>query len=487
MAAEIDEDVEAFRRRLDTVVRDAYSEQRQGVGIIEEIVEFEPFVFDIDVGEPFIVFKGPSRPSEGACCFNDINPDDPCHMYPNQTACEADGGEWAGGTCADNPCDKWACCYDDVCLMQIEVDCTGDFKLGQSCSETDICPVGACCFDTSCFEGYSQYNCETLSAGVYQGDGSTCTPDPCATGACCFEDNTCDELTETDCTDAGGTFKGVTIHCGDDPDPCTLCPMINLTCDSISASKSKCGYITDGSDPPQYWLRQDFNITNMDYNTTACGNFVDGACVDVSGVGPGGGFNSAIYTAIVLGSTTEKDYQVWDPDTCEEQAIVYKPESLYYTDCQYFNDHACMDPNYGPYECGGGTAHCGCDTSYFFCVTTYSDEYTTAILISNVEDALPAYSGEYTGGACASSRFLSTDEATYSIQRSKPKFEFIAAGFSWTLCYNEHFVPADMGSPSDTMRCLSIGPTDTEAFGPEMLEPSTNGTTTVEDITCEPA
>ncbi len=39
-------------------------------------------------------------------------------------------------------------------------------------------------------------------------------------GACCYNDGTCDDLTESDCTDAGGNWQGTGTTCDDDPNPC---------------------------------------------------------------------------------------------------------------------------------------------------------------------------------------------------------------------------------------------------------------------------
>lgn len=39
-------------------------------------------------------------------------------------------------------------------------------------------------------------------------------------GACCYNDGTCDDLTESDCTDAGGNWQGPDTTCADDPPPC---------------------------------------------------------------------------------------------------------------------------------------------------------------------------------------------------------------------------------------------------------------------------
>jgi hypothetical protein len=122
-----------------------------------------------------------------------------------------------------------------------------------------------------------------------------------------------------------------------------------------------------------------------------------------------------------------------------------------------------------------------------FTSTSYGSEYTTELLKSNTEAALPDYSGIYTGGACAASRYLSSDENTYSIQRSRPKFDFDSTTIDFNLCYNEVFTPADGGAPTTTAQCIFVSAGETEAFGPELEEPSTNGTTAIHDITCTPA
>lgn len=49
--------------------------------------------------------------------------------------------------------------------------------------------------------------------------GSVATSeDCCCGGVCCFCDGTCEELTESECTDAGGTFNSGESTC--DPNPC---------------------------------------------------------------------------------------------------------------------------------------------------------------------------------------------------------------------------------------------------------------------------
>jgi spore coat protein A len=65
----------------------------------------------------------------------------------------------------------------------------------------------------------------TSCAGSYQGSGSMCTPNPCPqpSGACCIDDAaaTCSEVSELDCTDAGGTWQGAASSCA-----AAQCPVI---------------------------------------------------------------------------------------------------------------------------------------------------------------------------------------------------------------------------------------------------------------------
>jgi hypothetical protein len=115
-------------------------------------------------------------------------------------------------------------------------------------------PTGACCVPGAfeCIDDVSEIECIAGIFGIYQGDGTTCggpecgacclsdescledvTPDGCAllggahepglfcvdagceVGACCLADATCQELRESDCTQAGGQWKGADSICGD--------------------------------------------------------------------------------------------------------------------------------------------------------------------------------------------------------------------------------------------------------------------------------
>jgi predicted extracellular nuclease len=59
-----------------------------------------------------------------------------------------------------------------------------------------VCPgavTGACCVDTTCYNGRTQAQCSQLG-GVWKGAGTTCTPDPCV----CRGDCNCDGIIDFD-------------------------------------------------------------------------------------------------------------------------------------------------------------------------------------------------------------------------------------------------------------------------------------------------
>lgn len=67
---------------------------------------------------------------------------------------------------------------------------------------------GACCQGSTC-SIVAPAVCTGLP-GIYQGDGTTCSPNPCVvvTGACCAPAGTCSETTQTSCLSAGGAWQG---------------------------------------------------------------------------------------------------------------------------------------------------------------------------------------------------------------------------------------------------------------------------------------
>jgi hypothetical protein len=81
--------------------------------------------------------------------------------------------------------------------------------------------TGACCFaDGSCLI-LTQSEC-TNQGGTYQGNGTGCSPNLCPQppGACCFNDGSCALLLEDDCAFQGGSFQGANTTCI--PNPCEV-------------------------------------------------------------------------------------------------------------------------------------------------------------------------------------------------------------------------------------------------------------------------
>lgn len=83
---------------------------------------------------------------------------------------------------------------------------------------TPPAPTGACCApDGSCTVAEDPGD-TCVAPDTYQGVGTTCDPNLCPqpVGACCIPDavGTCNELTSTECSVAGGSFQGEGSACG---------------------------------------------------------------------------------------------------------------------------------------------------------------------------------------------------------------------------------------------------------------------------------
>jgi spore coat protein A len=78
--------------------------------------------------------------------------------------------------------------------------------------------TGACCDGSSC-----SLTAPGACGGVYQGDGSSCSPNPCfvATGACCANDASCTEASQATCEGGGGIYQGDSTTCS-----ATECPLV---------------------------------------------------------------------------------------------------------------------------------------------------------------------------------------------------------------------------------------------------------------------
>lgn len=117
---------------------------------------------------------------------------------------------------------------------------------------TDLGPRGACCVEMGHCLVDLEAECAALD-GVYQGDGSTCTPNPCPqpVGACCLAGGECAVLLEEDCDAAGGLWQGLQTTC--EPNPCPqptgACCMASGLCHVLTAVEcSTAGGVYAGND-----------------------------------------------------------------------------------------------------------------------------------------------------------------------------------------------------------------------------------------------
>jgi spore coat protein A len=90
---------------------------------------------------------------------------------------------------------------------------------------TPLAPTGACCAPDGSCSVVLDPGAACVSPDVYQGASTTCDPNLCPqpTGACCTADvaGTCNEVTESACSTAGGSFQGEFSTC-----VATDCPII---------------------------------------------------------------------------------------------------------------------------------------------------------------------------------------------------------------------------------------------------------------------
>ena len=88
---------------------------------------------------------------------------------------------------------------------------------------SDCRPRGACCLGLSgCESDTTEEDCVS-APGNWLGEGTDCTI--CVVGACCMADQSCLELPDIQCTDAGATFQGQGVSCDD-----VECPVVFGAC-----------------------------------------------------------------------------------------------------------------------------------------------------------------------------------------------------------------------------------------------------------------
>jgi hypothetical protein len=110
------------------------------------------------------------------------------------------------------------------------------------------------------------------------------------------------------------------------------------------------------------------------------------------------------------------------------------------------------------------------------------DEYTTEQMVDHVYASIPEYDDDYNDHPCSALYHMIDGEGQLTIRRFKPRFSFDAATYDRVLTYSTFFAP-DVGA-SELVDSFEIPiPAGTTSYdGDEVLEPSTNGSVTVNEV-----
>ena len=258
------------------------------------------------------------------------------------------------------------------------------------------------------------------------------------------------------------------------------CALPSLQCDSITASKTKCGfdeYSPYGSTPPKTYRTRSWSggMAQQTFNDDSCSivNLVETYEMRFSGsvtyarstCSVSGTNNWAEYRDGVLedsGSTTSlpmNSYVAFCSGECDPTVSA--------TSQQFVPDNVCVGSfpshkTYAPATPGGNATE------------SLSNEYTTADLISDTVAALPAYPNTF-AGTCSSYRDLSSDEQTYTIRRFK--YRFALPNLTGYTTYN--FTWMEGG----TARSYTWNGSDTQTPTYTVNEPVVNGQVDITAVT----
>ena len=259
-----------------------------------------------------------------------------------------------------------------------------------------------------------------------------------------------------------------------------FCPAPTLQCDSITASKTKCGfdeYSPYGSSPPKTYRTRNWsggmaqqtfdddaecNVVNLleTYEMRFSGSvtYARSTC-SVSGTNNWAEYRDGVLEA--SGSTTSlpmNNYVAFCSGECDPTVSA--------TSQQFVPDNVCIGSfpshkTYAPATPGGNA------------IESLLDEYTTAHLIADAVAALPAYPNTWTG-TCSSYRDLSTDEQTYTLRRFK--YRLALPNLSGYTTYNLSWLEGG------TSRTYVWNGTDTFTPTYTVNEPVSNGSISITNI-----
>ena len=154
-------------------------------------------------------------PQLGTCCLGGV-----C-TFVLQANC---AGTWTqGGACAPNPCNvpTGSCCaLDGTCTLTTQANCTATWTLNGVCvPNTCVQPTGSCCYPDGTCAVMLLADC----SGTWTVSG-VCVPNTCPqpTGACCLPNGLCTVETAGDCAVASGVYQGNGTTCTPNPCPAGL-------------------------------------------------------------------------------------------------------------------------------------------------------------------------------------------------------------------------------------------------------------------------
>lgn len=283
-----------------------------------------------------------------------------------------------------------------------------------------------------------------------------------------------------------------------------VCPSATLVCDSVSKSKSKCGYSTfTTTTPPKIYLHQSiYCYYRYHVEHPVCGE----GHAPIVEEGNWDAHASCDIDPVTCVETTTPDTELWVRTTtaCDGSTST-RSDSLI---------AACGDVSQA---CGGTLGGDSSPPTSSITATDYvvtrhygtlpdihnrthekhlTTEYTTNDLKANTISALPAYCGVYgcsgrsgchtgTGCSCSATANLSSDETSYTLQRVQYKILLsVPACAGMIVSWNYHFQPSPFGSPTNTAGPGFMASGGETEIGPFVIpDPTSNGTTTITDIT----
>lgn len=278
-----------------------------------------------------------------------------------------------------------------------------------------------------------------------------------------------------------------------------------LVCDSVSASRSKCGFTeyASPSDPPKYYLVEDYSslrtisplscldsnhhftcdpeltciaTRNITYDSETCVPTTTGSS------DPGAAGNTA-HEVLCDGTVIDPAGDCHDLETTIRFNGVTTQTTIDYTPADDHHTNTGCTPVDVTLHLEGHIA--------------LSDEYTTDMLISNTEGSLPSYSDCFGCGDCVpypdcdcgvpncscsedclcnSYRNLSDDEVDYSITRTEYKFIWddpAPANCTLRWCIQTTDLDGNVTGYEEMTFDVETGSTESDVF--ELLEPPDNG------------